>query len=500
MSDLSAMNRIIVYYEHLSQEKVAEQISRVMQACGYFVETYDVSPSDVLFELGQQAAAEEFDFVIVTLGGRESVSFFSGFRAAIDRNPTAPRPLTVSMTVGLVLDRAFYGTYSFRDGADVILVNRESDIEKLRGLFDSYGNSGPKILACRCPIFAEFGTGEAKYEDDPRKIVFAVQTDVPRNAAEREYITDCLLALAEADPRYEIIIKPKHRLTERSAHPQTFPYEHILLKKTIKRTYKNVRISYDNMAELIRKSDAVISVSSTAVIEALSFGKRAAAIADLGVRENLGNTYFLGSGLLTTFERLIADDWPRCNREWLKGELGARQLDEALSGLLGDVAEAKAGRLAPKVSIFNARSSRSLAPNRPRADSFRVGQTAGLTTEEAATVTELVSETSSLLEAGRSAYFQRDYQGAIAVASHALETTPTATQHMQLASNAYEKQHRLNDALKMIKRALAARPNDRSYLRDYYRISIKLWVAAAGEKIGIIAGVLARLRTIGKNS
>lgn len=54
--------------------------------------------------------------------------------------------------------------------------------------------------------------------------------------------------------------------------------------------------------------DLLLTVSSTAALEAAGAGVGVAFVADLGVREQLGNHILLGSGLLRTFDQIEADD------------------------------------------------------------------------------------------------------------------------------------------------------------------------------------------------
>ena len=62
----------------------------------------------------------------------------------------------------------------------------------------------------------------------------------------------------------------------------------------------------------------MLTVSSTAALEAVGAGVRTAFIAELDVREQLGNHIFLGSGLLRTFDQLEIDDVGVPARSWIE--------------------------------------------------------------------------------------------------------------------------------------------------------------------------------------
>ncbi|WP_444547752.1 DUF6716 putative glycosyltransferase, partial [Streptomyces fradiae] len=67
---------------------------------------------------------------------------------------------------------------------------------------------------------------------------------------------------------------------------------------------------YGNMGRVLDVTDLLVTVSSTAALEALHRGVPTAVLTDLGVREALGNHHFIGSGLLTSWDRLDAGDEP----------------------------------------------------------------------------------------------------------------------------------------------------------------------------------------------
>ena len=70
----------------------------------------------------------------------------------------------------------------------------------------------------------------------------------------------------------------------------------------------NFSIDYTPISDRLDDLDLMLTVSSTAALEAVGAGVRTAFIADLDVREQLGNHIFLSSGLLRTFDQLEIDD------------------------------------------------------------------------------------------------------------------------------------------------------------------------------------------------
>ncbi|NGO73722.1 DUF6716 putative glycosyltransferase, partial [Streptomyces boncukensis] len=82
----------------------------------------------------------------------------------------------------------------------------------------------------------------------------------------------------------------------------------------------NCRLVYGHMGTILDRArhtgGLLVTVSSTAALESLHRSVPTAVLTDLGVREVLGNHYFLGSGCLTSWDRLDAGHLPEGDPEW----------------------------------------------------------------------------------------------------------------------------------------------------------------------------------------
>jgi hypothetical protein len=92
----------------------------------------------------------------------------------------------------------------------------------------------------------------------------------------------------------------------------------------------------------------MLTVSSTAALEAAGAGVRTAFIADLDVREQLGNHIFLDSGLLRTFDQLEKDDIGAPAKSWVEDHLfdtaGVRPAEKIAERALELTLQAHRGR------------------------------------------------------------------------------------------------------------------------------------------------------------
>jgi len=62
--------------------------------------------------------------------------------------------------------------------------------------------------------------------------------------------------------------------------------------------------------------DLLVTMSSTASLEALGAGARVALVLDLGIHEKYGNQVFLDSGLLRTFGQISRDELGQPDDQW----------------------------------------------------------------------------------------------------------------------------------------------------------------------------------------
>ncbi|WP_282699210.1 DUF6716 putative glycosyltransferase [Streptantibioticus silvisoli] len=80
----------------------------------------------------------------------------------------------------------------------------------------------------------------------------------------------------------------------------------------------SVEFAHGHMGDVLDATDLLVTVSSTAALEAMHRGIPTAVVTDLGVREALGNHQFLGSGALASFDELDDGVLPNADPGWLR--------------------------------------------------------------------------------------------------------------------------------------------------------------------------------------
>ncbi|WP_188435280.1 DUF6716 putative glycosyltransferase [Microbacterium murale] len=131
-------------------------------------------------------------------------------------------------------------------------------------------------------------------------LVFAAQALVPAARHEREQIAEMLRLAAVADPAKRVVVKLRSRPGEAEAHLERDAYADLLSRRP-----DNLVISHEPMSTALARAEGLVTVSSTAAIEALAQKVPVIALDMFGVHKALLNTVFTGSGLLGGAEEVV---------------------------------------------------------------------------------------------------------------------------------------------------------------------------------------------------
>ncbi|KQR47876.1 hypothetical protein ASF87_02670 [Microbacterium sp. Leaf161] len=145
-------------------------------------------------------------------------------------------------------------------------------------------------------------------------IVFAAQALVPVDRDERAEIAATLMRAAEADPNRRVVVKLRSRPGESETHLERDPYLELLPA----RRPDNLVVSYSSMAAALSTAAGLVTVSSTAAVEAVALGVPVIALDSFGVSKSLLNTVFVGSGLLGGRNEVVAGRFRHPHPAWLR--------------------------------------------------------------------------------------------------------------------------------------------------------------------------------------
>ncbi|MDJ0382861.1 DUF6716 putative glycosyltransferase [Streptomyces sp. G-G2] len=273
--------------------------------------TTEVTCAEFLAELRR----EHYDVVVLALVGGAVQAVLHGVRA-LWPDPAA-RPVLVTGYVGVVYEKLADGLL-LRHGADLVLANSRHDADRFRAAYEGAGADARAVTETALPFlggapYVPAGGGRAP------TVVFAAQPSVPESRADRTYLLRRAAEHARAHPGREVLIKLRSRPGEHTTHLEEFPYQR-LAERLPGGLPANCRLVYGNMGEVLDGADLLVTVSSTAALEALHRSVPTAVLTDLGIRESLGNHHFLGSGCLVSWDALDAGLLPRADPGWLAAQ------------------------------------------------------------------------------------------------------------------------------------------------------------------------------------
>jgi hypothetical protein len=251
---------------------------------------------------------ESYDIVVLALVGGGVQAMLHGLKRVWEGR--AKRPVVVTGYVGVVYEKLADGLL-LRHGADLVLANSRQDGDRFRAVYEGVGADSSAVTEVALPFL-----GGAAYtgEHDPYRVVFAAQPSVPDSRKDRTYLLNRLVQHARLHPEREVLLKLRSKPGEHTTHIEELPYQKLAQKLDLP---PNFRLVYGHMGEVLDRTDLLVTVSSTAALEALHRRVPTVVLTDLGVRETLGNHHFIGSGCLASWDQLDDGHRPAPDEEWV---------------------------------------------------------------------------------------------------------------------------------------------------------------------------------------
>jgi hypothetical protein len=248
------------------------------------------------------------DVVVVSCVGGTVQAMLHGLSRAWEHD--AERPVVVTGYVGVVYEKLADGLL-LRAGADVVLANSGDDARRFAEVFSGVGHPTGSIVETALPFLG----GDPYQPDDQRPftVTFAVQPSVPESRKDRLHVLRRTVDHARRHPEREVLVKLRSKPGEHTTHIEENPYQKLVASLD---PPDNVKLVYGNMAEVLDRTDLLVTVSSTAALESLHRGIPTAILTDMGIREALGNHHFLGSGCYASWDELDDGHLPVADPAW----------------------------------------------------------------------------------------------------------------------------------------------------------------------------------------
>lgn len=223
---------------------------------------------------------------------------------------SARRPVIVSGVPGIALP-ARRKALVYRSQAHLVVLHSRLEVRRF------------SVLARRNRLSHEFALAtlpflaEREQASDPQgPVVFAAQAIVPPTRDQRAGMLGSLVAFARRYPHLRVVLKVRAVAGEGQTHAERWDYATLLESEFAVRP-ENLVVASGPMTDHLRGASALVTVSSTAAIEAVALGIPVMVIDDFGVSNELINEVFVGSDLLGSSAQLLERDFREPSAEWL---------------------------------------------------------------------------------------------------------------------------------------------------------------------------------------
>lgn len=272
--------------------------------------TTDWGPEDVAVVGVTQLAPllEAADVVVLAVRGAMALVIGEQVLPALEN-----RPVIVTGLPGMSIPAKRRGLV-YRSYADLFIVHSIAEIEA----FEKVGADTP--LARRFALATlPFTSPDVAVHHNPNgPFVFATQAIVPPTANERRKLASALLEYARNYPDRDLVIKIRNAEGEAQTHADSRPVQRLMRDLAGGELPANVTIAAGAMVDALDGAAGLITISSTAALEAMEYGQPVAFISDFGIRKVNLNGVFADSGLMTRLRHLENDvrDWPIVDESW----------------------------------------------------------------------------------------------------------------------------------------------------------------------------------------
>ena len=227
------------------------------------------------------------------------------------------RPVLVTGLPGISFPAKWKGIF-FRARADLFVLHSHREVRAYEELATA-GGVAPHFALATLP-FARPDAGRAAAPAAAGRrppvrdsVVFAAQPSVPADRADRARIVGWLADTARRHPEWRVVIKVRAGAGEHQTHREQDPYPDLVPADAP----PNLVVESGPMADHLDRAVALVTVSSTAVLEAAARGVPALTLTDFGIGRHLINEVFVDSGLEGDAVDLVDGRFGTVRPEWM---------------------------------------------------------------------------------------------------------------------------------------------------------------------------------------
>ncbi|WP_322409274.1 DUF6716 putative glycosyltransferase [Microbacterium invictum] len=223
------------------------------------------------------------------------------------------RPVIVTGLPGISIP-ATRKALIYRRGADLFVVHSHRERTEFAALSVRTGIRHRFALATLPFAKAAERARDRRHDADATDVVFATQAVVPRERPDRLRLAEMLRRLALADSSRRVVVKLRAAEGEHQTHVERDSFPDLL--RSLGATPENLVVSTEPMQSALDHARGLVTISSTAAIEAIARGIPVLALDTFGVSPALINVVFEGSGVLGGEDDLLAGRFRLPTPQW----------------------------------------------------------------------------------------------------------------------------------------------------------------------------------------
>lgn len=220
------------------------------------------------------------------------------------------RPVLLSGFPGLTIP-AVPKAVIYREQTDLIVLHSRREVAEFQANAAELGVDRRFGLAT-LPFLAPRGAGGAA--SDGTDVVFAAQAKVPAEPDDRVRVLEALAELARRRGDLRVVVKVRARRGEAQTHVEEHGYADLLDR--LADVPSNLVVEDGPMAAKLARAGALVTVSSTAALEAVALGLPVLLLDDFGVSPGMINTVFEDSGLFGSTRDLVEGRFRHADAAW----------------------------------------------------------------------------------------------------------------------------------------------------------------------------------------
>lgn len=225
---------------------------------------------------------------------------------------TLKRPVIVTGLPGISVP-ATRMAIAHRAQADLFIVHSRREVREFADLAARM-NIDQRFALATVPFLPDPATAVTAVTGD---VIFAAQAKVPEAKADRILLLGWLAESARQHPDRRVVVKVRASPGEHQTHAEAHEYAELMAELS-PRAPANMVVEGGPMAAHLDGASGLVTVSSTAALEAVALGRPVLALHDFGIGRSLINTVFEGSGLFGSADDLIAGRFRQPASEWLE--------------------------------------------------------------------------------------------------------------------------------------------------------------------------------------